>query len=155
MKTLAMISYCLLAATAAATTGAAQQPHRSVTGKYTGQGCSLEAARLTSAAATDSAHVQLICNHGPPGYHIGFFDAVVQLTGDTAVYVPARAGDRAASRPCRIRIRFLRARAVVDQRGTDSDCGFGAFVTMNATLRRVNSRVPAFDLNPVNDAGAH
>jgi hypothetical protein len=84
------------------------------------------------------------CNHGPPGYHLGFLDEYLPIRENGVVY-ERQTGDQR----CRITIRFENTRAIVAQHGSDIACGFGAFVSVNGTYRRTSRTRPTFDLNPV------
>lgn len=70
--------------------------------------------------------VHLVVVQGP-GAHIGEVDAELDLRGDVAVY---------SSGACEITFRFRADSALVAQKGTDSDCDFGAFVTVAGEYKK-------------------
>lgn len=70
--------------------------------------------------------VHLVVVQGP-GAHIGEVDAELDLSGSVAVY---RNG------ACEITFRFGADSALVEQKGTDSDCDFGAFVTVAGEYKK-------------------
>ena len=101
-------------------------------------GCWLEVAPV----AADSVHVQLRCT--TPNDHIGGFDQRLPFRGGTAAYETSQFVGH-----CRIVMRFVNAQVVVNQEGDSSACGFGAFVNVGGTYRRISSRRPPFDLLPI------
>jgi hypothetical protein len=88
--------------------------------------------------------MQLYCKLGPPAYHSAFIDARLPLHGNAVLHETT-----GANHPCRIRIRFDAASAVVTQDGSDIACGFGGSVNVAGTYRRISQRKPRFDLDPV------
>jgi hypothetical protein len=101
-------------------------------------GCWLEVAPV----AVDSVHVQLRCT--TPNDHIGGFDQRLSFRDGAATYETSQFVGR-----CRIAMSFADAQAVVSQEGDSSACGFGAFVNVGGTYRRISSRRPPFDLLPI------
>ena len=65
----------------------------------------------------------------------GEASGIARIDGDTAVFVPRGAGR------CRITMKFVRAKLVVDQ---DGDCGFGLNVTADGTYTRKSRARPRF-----------
>jgi hypothetical protein len=92
------------------------------TGSYSTKNGSL-AVRLLAGG---KVKIHLVVVQGP-GAHIGEVDAELNLLGDVAVY---------SSGACEITFRFKPDSALVEQKGTDSDCDFGAFVTVAGTYKR-------------------
>lgn len=97
-------------------------PSLDPTGAYSRGDGSLDVRSL----AGGRIEVHLVVVQGP-GAHIGEVDAELDLSGDTAVY---RNG------ACEITFRFGADSALVEQKGTDSDCDFGAFVTVAGTYNK-------------------
>jgi hypothetical protein len=97
-------------------------PSLDPTGAYSRGDGSLDVRAL----AGGRIKVHLVVVQGP-GAHIGEVDAELDLIGDTAVY---RNG------ACEITFRFGADSALVEQKGTDSDCDFGAFVTVAGTYNK-------------------
>jgi len=79
--------------------------------------------------------VRLIVVQGP-GAHIGEVDSEIELRGDTAVY---------KNGACEITFKFSPEAAVVEQKGTDSDCDFGAFVTVAGRYGKEDGTPPKFE----------
>ena len=98
--------------------------------------------------AADSVRLQLLCRHPGPGHHLGVLDVRRRFRGGQVVYET----DEFVGH-CRIVISFNGNRALVthEARGAnrDSACGFGAFVDVSGTYRRVSVRRPPFDLAPI------
>ena len=101
-------------------------------------GCWLEVAPV----AADSVHLQLRCT--TPNDHIGGIDQRLPFRGNTAAYETSQFVGH-----CRIAVSFANSQAVVSQEGDSSACGFGAFVNVGGTYRRISSRRPPFDLFPI------
>lgn len=157
ITSMAQLLVVCLAIAAGAGFARAQQPSRPraafVTGTYASgtkqlpashrDGCWLEAAPTDA----DSVHIQVLCRKPAPGYHLGVLDARLPLRGDTLIYERSETAGN-----CRIRTRFAAGRALVTQEGSDSACGFGAFVDVSGTYLRLDRRRPPFDLAPIERA---
>jgi hypothetical protein len=68
--------------------------------------------------------------------HNGEAGAIVDLTGDTAVY---------EAEHCKITIKFTKTSAIVRQADDAGDCDFGANVTATGTYRKQDRHKPKFD----------
>ena len=144
MKTIATVAslivmHHLLAMTPASVMGTYGLETQTATTSHS-DGCWLE----TAPAFARSIRVQIRCTTATPGHHIGAVDARLRWSGSTVVYKTTKFGG-----DCRITIQFTAARALVSQRGNDSDCGFGAFVNVGGTYHRISRARPRFDLFPV------
>ena len=106
--------------------------------------CWFEVAPVTA----DSVRLQLLCRHPGPGHHLGVLDVHRRFREGQVVYET----DEFVGH-CRIVITFTGHRALVthEARGAnrDSACGFGAFVDVSGTYRRLSARRPSFDLAPI------
>jgi len=107
-------------------------------------GCWLEVAPV----AADSVRLQLLCRNPPPGHHLGVMDVRRRFDRGQVVYET----DEFVGH-CRIVVNFARGRAVVTHEATganrDSACGFGAYVDVSGTYRRLSGRRPPFELAPI------
>ena len=65
----------------------------------------------------------------------GSANEVVELNDDTAVLVPSEFPD------CQITLRFSGNKIIVKQKGTDSDCGFGASVSADGTYTKTSNQL--------------
>jgi len=73
--------------------------------------------------------------------HTGHATGEAIIKGNVASFIP---GD---TTKCRITMTFLANRMIVEQEGSDVDCGFGANVMARGTYRRVKAGKPKFTPN--------
>jgi hypothetical protein len=71
--------------------------------------------------------------------NVGTAEGEATLAGDSAEFRPEGTQD------CVITLKFAGRRLVVRQRGTDSECGFGANVSAAGTYLKRSSRPPKFE----------
>jgi hypothetical protein len=106
--------------------------------------CWLEVAPV----APDSVRLQLLCRHPGPGHHLGVLDVRRRFDAGKVVYET----DEFVGH-CRIAVSFTRNGAVVTHEASgasrDSACGFGAYIDVSGTYRRLSARQPRFDLGPI------
>lgn len=74
--------------------------------------------------------------------HTGDAIGEASIEGNVATFIP---GD---TTKCRIRMTFLANKMIVQQEGSDVDCGLGANVNASGTYRRVKAGKPKF--TPIN-----
>jgi hypothetical protein len=107
-------------------------------------GCWLEVAPVT----TDSLRVQFLCRHPGPGHHLGELDTRLPFQNGSVTYQ----ADGVVGH-CKIVVTFAPPNAVVTNEGGDVSpdraCGFGAYVDLSGTYRRLNAQRPSFDLGPI------
>lgn len=98
--------------------------------------------------AADSVRLQLLCRHPGPGHHLGLLDVRRRFEGGKVVY---DTDDFVGH--CRIVVSFTRGGAVVTHEASranrDAACGFGAYIDVGGTYRRLNARQPRFELGPI------
>lgn len=71
--------------------------------------------------------------------NMGEASGEAEIAGDTATFTPAD------TKQCTITLKFLtRGRLKVMQKGTDSECGFGANVSADGLYKKVSSKKPKF-----------
>ena len=76
---------------------------------------------------------------GESSANMGSAEGTAKIVGDTAVYTSEEFGS------CTITIKFVKPGIIrVSQKGSDSECGFGANVTANGTYRKVSGAKPKF-----------
>jgi hypothetical protein len=106
--------------------------------------CWLEVAPV----AADSVRLQILCRHPGPGHHLGVLDVQRRFGQGKVIYET----DEFVGH-CRIVVNFAPDRAVVTHEGSgasrDNACGFGAYVDVSGTYRRLSMRRPRFELAPI------